>query len=67
MVITPDTSLVHLAGAMGKDTVLLLDFLSDWRWFTPKNGQPSVWYSSVKTFIRQKEMSWTDVVGSLNL
>lgn len=66
-VITPDTSLVHLAGAMGKETALLIDRLNDWRWFTPKEAQATVWYSSVKTFIREDGMSWEDVVSKIKI
>ncbi|ADD69248.1 Tetratricopeptide TPR_2 repeat protein [Denitrovibrio acetiphilus DSM 12809] len=67
MVITADTSVAHLAGAMGKKTALLIDHLHDWRWFNAKEGKQSEWYSSVTFHIKEKGSSWFDVVSSINI
>lgn len=53
LVITVDTSIAHLAGAMGKTTWLLLDKHNDWRWGV--KGDKNMWYPSIRLF-RQKEL-----------
>ena len=53
-VVTVDTGTVHLAGALGKPTYLLLPFTPDWRWGLEETNP---WYPSV-TSIRQK--TWLD-------
>jgi Tfp pilus assembly protein PilF len=67
MVITADTAVAHLAGALGKETALLLDRLHDWRWFSIKTGQKTVWYESVTGYVREDGMSWEDLVKSVKL
>lgn len=51
LLITIDTSIVHIAGVMNVNTWLLLGYGSDWRWF---NDNECCWYNSVKLF-RMKE------------
>lgn len=64
MVITVDTSVGHLAGALGIKTLILLPFSPDWRWMLNRNDSP--WYSSV-TLIRQKKPNdWHSVLIELN-
>lgn len=46
LVISVDNSTVHLAGALGVPTWVLLPFLADWRW--QLSGESSVWYASVR-------------------
>lgn len=65
IVITADTSVAHLAGAIGKKTYLLLNHLHDWRWFSAKTGKVSEWYSSVTFHIKEKGSQWLDVVSSI--
>lgn len=48
LVITVDTSIAHLAAAMGKNVWILLPLCSDWRWFLHRDDSP--WYPSVKLF-----------------
>jgi tetratricopeptide (TPR) repeat protein len=48
LVITVDTSVVHLAGALGRPTWLLLPYLPDWRWLLDRDDSP--WYPSVRLF-----------------
>ncbi|HMH65626.1 MAG TPA: tetratricopeptide repeat protein, partial [Rhizomicrobium sp.] len=50
LVITADTSIAHLAGALGVRTWIALKHLPDWRWLTRRTDSP--WYSSV-TLYRQ--------------
>jgi hypothetical protein len=59
VVVTVDTSLAHLAGALGKPVLILLSAVSDWRWLEGRND--SVWYPTAKLF-RQRELgNWTPV------
>ena len=65
LVITNDTVVAHLAGAMGKETWLLLQKIPDWRW--GMNSQKSFWYPSVRIF-RQKELNnWNKVFKKVTL
>ncbi|NOX18893.1 MAG: hypothetical protein GXO87_11500, partial [Chlorobi bacterium] len=59
LIITTDTVIPHLAGALGKPVLLLLAFVSDWRWGTDETT--AAWYPSVK-IIRQKNIgNWNSV------
>ncbi len=51
LVITTDTCIAHLAGAMGKAVWILLPYLSDWRWMQETESTP--WYPAAR-LIRQK-------------
>ncbi len=55
-VISVDTSVIHLAGALGVKTYVLLPYDSDWRWFDAKN--PNVWYDSLELFIQPDFSNW---------
>ncbi|TWT92708.1 tetratricopeptide repeat protein [Stieleria varia] len=60
LVVTTDTSLVHLAGALGVDTTLMLGKVPDWRWL--QSGETTPWYPSLR-LVRQSQMGdWSDVV-----
>ena len=56
VVVTVDTSVAHLAGALGVKTYLLLPYASDWRWFCDTKTTP--WYKSVEIFKQQDMISW---------
>ena len=61
LLITVDTSIVHLAGAMNKKTWLLLDYNNDWRWGS--ESDTTYWYPSIKIF-RQSSLdyNWEEVI-----
>ena len=60
LVITVDTALAHLAGALGKPVWLLLPLAPDWRWLTGRDDSP--WYPSARLFRQTRAGDWTDVV-----
>jgi len=63
LIISTDTAVPHLAGAMGKQTWLLLSSQPDWRWQVNKSD--SFWYPSLKLFRQKEHGNWTDVVDSI--
>lgn len=60
VVVTVDTSVAHLAGALGVKTFLMLPYASDWRWFTDTKTTP--WYNSVEIFKQNDPISWENVI-----
>lgn len=58
IIITSDTSIVHLAGSLGKKTFLLLPKLTDWRWKT--KGEKTYWYNSVDIIRQEKQGEWEE-------
>ncbi|PJG84939.1 glycosyltransferase family 9 protein [Conservatibacter flavescens] len=64
LVITVDTSVAHLAGALGKKTWLLLGYHADFRWLLDRDD--SIWYSSIKLFRQTKFGDWSDVFDNLS-
>ena len=61
--ITVDTSVAHLAGALGVKTFLMLPYASDWRWFN--NTKTTEWYNSVEIFKQNDPISWEKPIGDI--
>jgi tetratricopeptide (TPR) repeat protein len=61
LVITTDTSIAHLAGAMGKPVWILLPHLSDWRWMQEIETTP--WYPTARLFRQRLPGDWASVVN----
>jgi len=59
LVICVDTSVAHLAGALGKPVWILLSFVPDWRWMLDREDSP--WYPTVRLFRQQKAGDWDGV------
>ena len=59
LVISADTSVAHLSGAMGANTWVLLQKVPDWRWGV--DGSSSIWYKSVKLFRQHSDGYWDSV------
>ena len=59
LVITIDTSVAHLAGALGKPVWILLPYDPDWRWLLDRNDSP--WYPSARLFRQQQIGNWATV------
>lgn len=60
LVITTDTSIAHLAGAMGKPVWILLPHLADWRWMQERETTP--WYPTAWLIRQSKDGDWAGVV-----
>lgn len=56
LMISVDTANMHLAGALGKKTFLLIPYCSEWRWFD--NTKKTEWYSSVEIFKQKERQDW---------
>ena len=63
LVITTDTAVAHLSGALGKSVWILLHHAPDWRWLTA--GESSQWYPSAKLFRQPSPGNWGDVVKNV--
>jgi len=59
LVISIDTAVVHLAGAMGKPVWTLLHFTPDWRWFLQRDDSP--WYPGMSLFRQTQPNDWSGV------
>lgn len=60
LVITVDTSMAHLAGALGRPVWTLLHRKSDWRWLEDRDDTP--WYPTMRLFRQQEHGAWEPVI-----
>src|SRR5262249_20113000 len=65
LVITVDTGVAHLAGAMGKPVWILLPFVADWRWLSDRDSSP--WYPTARLFRQPRIGDWTSVINDVKL
>jgi tetratricopeptide (TPR) repeat protein len=63
MVITVDTSVAHLAGALGKPVWIMLSHLKDWRW--QQSGSTTPWYPTATLFRQNSPNDWASVVDAV--
>ena len=60
LVITVDTSVAHLAGALGKPVWILLPYAPDWRWLRERGDSP--WYPTARLFRQTVAGQWSSVI-----
>ena len=63
LVITSDTSIAHLAGALGVKTWLALQYVPDWRWLLDRDDSP--WYPTMRLFRQKAPGDWDGVFAQM--
>jgi FKBP-type peptidyl-prolyl cis-trans isomerase 2 len=63
LVISVDTAVAHLSGALGKPVWILLPFVPDWRWMVDKEDSP--WYPTMRLFRQSAAGEWEGVVNRI--
>lgn len=62
-IFTVDTSVAHLAGALGKKTILMLHYQTDWRWQT--EGASTHWYQNMQILRLARNAEWATIFASV--
>jgi hypothetical protein len=65
LIITVDTCVAHVAGALGKTVWILLPYMPDYRWLLDREDSP--WYVSAKLYRQDQRRSWDPVMQSMML
>ena len=63
LVITIDTSIAHLAGALDCNVWVILKYIPDWRWMLDRNDSP--WYKKMKLFRQSKSNDWSEPIKKI--
>jgi tetratricopeptide (TPR) repeat protein len=63
LVISVDTSIAHLAGALAKPVWIMLPFVPDWRWLLDRHDSP--WYRTARLFRQGEEREWRPVISKI--
>jgi len=64
LIISIDTAVAHLAGALGKPTWLLLPYVPDWRWLLERSDSP--WYPNTRIFRQKQPGDWSGVIDRVH-
>lgn len=63
LVVTSDTSIAHLGGALRRPVFLALKQIPDWRWMAAGDGSP--WYPSMRIFRQKEKGAWQSVIDDI--
>ena len=63
ILVTIDSSIVHMAGALGVKTKLLIPKVAEWRWFDDTKTTP--WYDSVEIIRQKKAFDWSNEIEKI--
>jgi ADP-heptose:LPS heptosyltransferase len=63
LLISVDTMVAHLAGALGASVWTLLHRDCDWRW--PKTGRDTIWYPTMRLFHQNTDGDWTGAMDEI--
>jgi tetratricopeptide (TPR) repeat protein len=63
LVVTPDTAIAHLAGALGRPTWVALKRVPDWRWMLARSDTP--WYPTLRLFRQRESGDWNEVLEAM--
>jgi len=63
LIISVDTSVAHLAGALGKPLWIILPFSADWRWLRQRSDSP--WYPSARLWRQERLADWSGVMQKI--
>ena len=63
LIITCDTSVAHLAGALGRPVFTALPLISDWRWLLARDDTP--WYPTMRLFRQDATRQWQSVFARM--
>jgi ADP-heptose:LPS heptosyltransferase len=64
LVISVDTSVAHVAGALAKPVWVLLPFIPDWRWLLERDDSP--WYPTARLFRQDETRTWDNVIARVH-
>ncbi len=63
LVVSVDTAVAHLAGALARPVWILLPYITDWRWLVDRNDSP--WYPTARLFRQDEPQEWDGVVARI--
>jgi len=63
LIITVDTSVCHLAGALGKPVWVLLPWVTDWRWMLGREDNP--WYPTMRLYRQKRDEAWPPIIAGI--
>lgn len=63
LVLTVDTSIAHIAGALGRETWVMLSYAHDWRWLRDRDDSP--WYPRTRLFRQGPARNWGELIETV--